>query len=307
MIKNILFCTLFIFAALAMNAQEEEVNVPMPDATNTTKFLRNAWISIGGGPRALETQPGSITTYYVDDSPSRDEFYSTIDIKDDYNRVGLNLEIGFAQEFGLSHTIFLDAAVGQSHSTFGGYSAGWELPVRMGKSGLVVRPGFNLMYGNTGFRLGKIQNEDLFIQIDGDRFYDDYLNIRLSENLFVYGPRLDLNFLFPKKHGITASVAYDFSAGSSKPKLFFSAPSTEDRPDDAPTSAIVKITDNNLNINYNGRDIVKSLRIKFKRKFKFREFATQILFVLFYDNLAKPNIVNELALELVYCISKPSM
>lgn len=258
MFKNILFSTLFVFTVLIVNAQEE-VNIPMPEATDSPRTpLRDFWISVGGGPRALETTPGSIETYYVDDSPSRDEFYSTVDIKDDYNRVGLNFELGFAQKIGLSHTFFVDAALGKSLSTFGGYSLGWELPVRMGRSDLVVRPGFNLMYGNTGFRLGRIQNESAFIQVGNKVFYDDYLNIRLSEYLFVYGPRLDLNFLFPKRHGITLSVAYDFSTmGSSKPKLRFSAPTAEDRPENAPTSAAVKLTDNNLNINYNGRDIVK--------------------------------------------------
>jgi len=114
------------------------------------------------------------------------------------------------------------------------------------------------MYGNTGFKLGKMENEDTFIQIGDDLFYNDYLNISLRENLFVLGPRLDVNFLLPTKHGITASVAYDFTPKSNKSRLLFSAPSAEENPEGTPASATIRLTDNNLIIRYND-EILKRL------------------------------------------------
>jgi len=101
---------------LSMKAQEiPDIAIAELTKTNPRQdLIRSFWISGGLGPRALQTTPGSISTYYMDDSPSKDEFYSAIDIKDKYWRTGLNVEIGFGQVIGLSHSFFVDAAIGKS-------------------------------------------------------------------------------------------------------------------------------------------------------------------------------------------------
>ena len=246
---------ILMFSSLVVNAQKATSSISAIE--ENSRSFREFWVNIGGGPRILKTTSNLISTHYVDSSPSEDEFYGTLDIEDKYTCAGLNLEIGFGQKMGLSHTIFADMAFGQIHSTFSGYSVGWELPLRVGKSDFLVRPGFNLMYGNTGYQLGRMENTGLFIEIGNQKFYDDYLNVRLSENLLVYGPRLDLNFLWAKKYGMTASLAYDFAARSGKARAFFSAPHSADRPENAPSSTIIRLPDDRLNVHYNGRNFTQ--------------------------------------------------
>lgn len=252
MIKNIVFYLLFMLIAFTMNAQENNTDFNTASAEADTPVLP-VWISVGMGLRMIRTTPGTIDTRFTDDSIDRGFFDETTEVESSYQRAGLSLEMGATQDIGLSHRIFWDFSFGKQYAVLGGYSASWELPVA---ERVIVSPGFNVMYGSTRLKLGKMDRIGEYTQINDKVFFDSYLNVRLKQNLFAYGPRLDFSFLFPKQNGLTLSAAYDLGIAMSKPKLHFSASGDEDV-EGGNSTAVVKLPDNRANVTFNDNELAK--------------------------------------------------
>lgn len=225
------------------------------------------WFNAGFGPRLLDTDPGLITTFYVDDSPSRDHLQSEVEIKDEYKRTGLNVELGYAHAFNLSHAFTVDAAFGKAGSFLFGYSVGYNKKIKLGKeSKLVIRPAISAIIGRGNFKLGEIQNNAAYIQIANQRYFDDYLIVSIIQNNYIFGPKLNVSYIFPNEIGINCSLAYDFNfSAQPTPDVYFR--STNPPPSNsknAPNngSSIVSLDSDNISIDFNGNEI-KQLPYKY--------------------------------------------
>lgn len=251
--KNLILITgLILFTFLSAKAQEN---------TGENSFRRgfDMWLNIGTGPRLLDTDPGMITTYYVDDSPSRDNFRTVVDVKDQYNRASLSIQGGYAHPFNLSHSVIIDLIFGKARTSLFGYSLGYNQKFKIGKDRkIIVRPALAALLGGVDFKLGKIQNNASFIQIGNDRYFDDELNVTLVQNAFVLAPQLDIFYIFPNEIGLNLNIAYDFNFERGSPKLAFSRKSS-DRNDDSreDNNSHVNLGSNNVSIDYNGNEIKK--------------------------------------------------
>lgn len=253
MIKHIMFLSMLLLIALTTNAQENTSDLSTDNSAANTP-ARPFWVSAGIGLRVMRTTPGTIHTRFTDESIDRGLFDETTEVKSSYPRMGFNLEMGFTQNIGLSHTIFLEGGAGKNWSSFCGYAVGWEIPLGAYKSTSIV-PGFNVMHGAANLRLGQMDLVGEYTQVNDKVFFDN-VYVNLKQNVFAYGPKLDLNFLTSNKDGITISAAYNFGVVMGKPKLRFSAAGSEDIEGEDNT-AIVKLPDSSANVTFNDNELTK--------------------------------------------------
>lgn len=244
--KKIKLLSLFLLSSILASAQSKDFNL---------------WLNMGVGSRLLDTEPGIITTSYIDDSPSRDTFESMVTVKDQYKRLGLHFEIGYAHPFNLSHSLIVDFAVRKPNLWLFGYSLGFNQKFRVGNdSKIIVRPSIAAMLGAINFNLGKIQNNSSYIQIGNEQYFDDELNVALLQDIFVYGPQLGLFYIFPNEIGVSCNIAYDFNYERGQPQLSFSSSNTSNNSETAPNDGNSRVNlddSNNVIIDYSGNQIKK--------------------------------------------------
>jgi len=254
-IRNIILITFLILFSSGIKAQKKD----NPFSSANTKELSTRtgiWLSLGFGPRILDTNPGNITTFFVDDSPYTNSFQSMVEIKDSYTLFSLQPAFGFTHPSGLSHTIFSDITLSRNFVFLFGYSLGWDIPFGKRSNQFVIRPAVNGALGNVRFPLGKIYNNFEHIEIDSHVYLSNFLNVRLTQGISTYGPQLDFTYLLPSNSGLTLSVAYDFAQNINMPKAVFAPPANENqRNGDQIGAALVKLDEGNINIKYNGNTI----------------------------------------------------
>ncbi len=252
--RNITLLAFLILFTPDIMAQKKDN--PFSSANTKDLSIRTGlWFSLGLGPRILDTNPGTINTFFVDDSPYTNSFQSTIEIKDSYTRLACQPTLGFTHPSGLSHTLYSDVTFSKNFVFLFGYSLGWDIP--FGNSNqFIVRPAVHGALGNVRFPLGRIENAFEYIEIDNMVYVSNFLHVRLTQGIGAYGPQLDFTYRLPRNLGLTLSLAYDFAGSINVPKASFMPPLNENESNgDERQAALVKLDDGNLNVRYNGNTL----------------------------------------------------
>ena len=253
-----LFFTLSVLSVFGQWAQPvmttSEADVFLPAPKESLYLQRYRSVFLGVGPRYLNTDPGTIETTFVDDSPSMDSFNSTFEVKDGYTQFALNFGYKAGRYRGTSHDYLFDATLGKNYSALFAYSWGWNFLTKLKGKDLVIRPAIQGVLAGSGFRIGKINNNSAYIQIGKTQYYEDELDIRLEGTSVTFAPRLDFSYIFADRWDLFLKAAYDVPAGNSNPKLYFSVPDGIGK-EDAPNDSSVSIDNENLTITYNGEPL----------------------------------------------------
>ena len=237
-----LFCCL---STLSLSAQK----------VKTSLYLQKyRGIVFGLGPRFLDTDPGIISTTFVDDSPSMDSFNSNFDIKDSYTQVGINFGYKFGRYRGLSHDILFDISASNNYQIIFGYSLGWNFLFDMGGKDIVIRPALQAFGSNQVFQIGQIQNNAAYIQIEDRQYFEEELNLELRSELLAISPRLDVTYVFADRWDCFLKMAYDFPRDNTNPRLDFSVPS-DLRTENSPATSTLDIDGDNPSVRYNGEKL----------------------------------------------------
>jgi hypothetical protein len=221
----------------------------------TSLFLqryRSAFI--GFGPRFLNTDPGTISTTFVDDSPSMDSFNSTFEVEDGYTQFGVNLGYKFGRYRGLSHDVLFDFTTSRSHTFKAAYSIGWNFLYELGNGNLIVRPALQGFVSNTLFALGNLKNNAAYIQIDDRQYYEAELEVRLRSQSASISPRLDFTYVVADRVDVFMKFAFDLSANNTNPKLVIGVPD-DLLTDDSPNESELDIDGDNPLVTYNGEKL----------------------------------------------------
>lgn len=195
--------------------------------TQSSFARRYHGLTVGFGPRILDTSPGTILANYIDDSPSMDNFSTTTEVLDKYSRVGINVGYNFGQTKGLSHSLAIDIAFGKNEGIVFYYSLGYAFSKVIDNNPVVVQPSLNIGFGDYGFDIGEIENNASYIQIGDDQYYSESLDLDLNAKTFVFGPAVDFQYILGD-FKLFANVSYDISTTNSNPKLVFKARDTRD-------------------------------------------------------------------------------
>lgn len=239
--------SLIIFLAGSLSLQAQEVKTSL-----YLQKYRSAFI--GFGPRFLNTDPGTITTTFVDDSPSMDSFNSTFDVKDGYTHLGVNFGYKFGRYRGLSHDIVFDIAATTNYTFKFGYSLGWNFLFDLGDKNLLIRPALQGLVANTVFQIGQLENNASYIQVDDLQYFESELDVELRSASVTLAPRLDVTYVLAKRFDVFLKLAYDLSRDNTDPSLELSVP--EDlRTDDSPQDSSLDIDGDNPLVLYNGEKL----------------------------------------------------
>jgi len=207
-------------------------------------------IALGFGPRSLDTDPGMISSMFVDNSPSMDNFSSIVEVEDEYNRLGFNLAINFGRYKGLSHSFAFDVSLGEHKGGLFYYSLGYSIPLEVGSNILIIRPNANIGFGNFGFNVGEIENNAAYIQIGEKQYFSSSLDLLLESQTTIYGPALDLRYIIGGQFEVFGNVALDIASSNNRPSLVFIAPSSSEE-----GQSSVDIDGTNPLVTYNGSPI----------------------------------------------------
>lgn len=220
----------------------------------TTCFAQDlvAIWNFGFGPRFINMNEGIINTSFVDESPSMDNLSTSVEVSQAYTRIGLNTSLEFGKLEGMRWGLFLDSALGENQLNLGGLSFGNQWVIMNKK--LWLSTNLNLMFSSNRFEIGQLRNTASYIQINGKRYSQPSMKLRLRSNSFAFGPEVKFNFKLLKKILITGNLAYDFGLTPSKSTLIF-IPSSKDESIYAETSnQKLDINNPNLNLTYNGSE-----------------------------------------------------
>ena len=230
-----------------------------------------ATMDLSLGIRNLGFQEGVFYTAYVDESPSRDFLVTTTESSQKYNRFGLSTGLTFhSLKNNMTHSLFVDFALGQNQLFLFGYNIGWGIQVFEKAS---LRPSVNLALGFNRFKLGQLDNNASYIQINGNQYFNDHLDLRLVRILGYAGPQADLRYEVGRLLELVCSVAYDFGIKTDIHRIF-GIPSVSGGSDNDPPNALIELDDPSLVLEYNsepfeGFDIsYNSLRLSLGLSFR---------------------------------------
>lgn len=256
---TILFCanTMFVFGQWAsaplISSTDVEIEVPAPKETLYLQRYRGVFFGVG--PRYLNTDPGVISTTYVDDSPSMDSFNAEFEVKDGYTQMALNFGYKGGRYRGTSHDYMFDVTLGtKNYTTKVGYSWGWNFLTKFKNSELVIRPAVQVVGVNTVFNLGTIQNNAAYIQVGETQYYERELKVELRGESVTFAPRLDFTYVFADRWDCFFKAAYDVPAANTNPAIKLSVPENL-RSDDSPGPSSLDIDTANPLVTYQGEKL----------------------------------------------------
>lgn len=206
-------------------------------------------ISLSAGLRSFFSDPGTVVTSYVDDSPSMDRFMGSLELDNYINRIGFALNYNWGRKKGLSHQLGMEAVFGLSESVHVGYGMGFTIPIEFEYSTLLIRPAFHALIGNNRINLGYLQNNAAYIQINNTQIFDEELKIKLNTDTYIFRPKVD--FIIPIVNFLTAyvSLGYDFGGSTNaEPELWFET-------FEGQTFSDIKLEENKAEVTFDGNSI----------------------------------------------------
>ena len=200
-------------------------------------------ISVSGGVKLIGTEANTMTLWYVDESPSRDNIYKDID---PIGKYAVNLGVRWTDDTPSKFRLFLEGqgyVGGIMGLAFNGgyvYSGSSQGKVR-------VQPELGATLGYCSKGLGEIENNDVYIQVNNTKF-QDYTNVSVSLRNAYVGIKPGVSFVFnagvEREIGIGINYQISYKAGF----LNFRGPDSNG----SQTSETEKLTANNLSFYANG-------------------------------------------------------
>lgn len=257
--KALLFslCCLLSFSAYAQTttSTDDFSYDENPVVQTRTEYPKYRGFFLGLGPRFLDTDPGEITTNFVDDSPSMDNFNSVFTVKDGYTPIGIQFGYKWGRYQGISQDVLFDVSTGANGVLAFGYSIGYNIKTQIKGNTLLIRPAVQGLFSNTIFGLGEIQNNAAYIQIDDKQYFERELDVELRSQNVNLAAKVDLHYKILSRVDLFLKIAYDFSSENTNPSLRLSVPDRL-RTDNSPGDSSLDIDSSNPNLTYNGEKLI---------------------------------------------------
>lgn len=187
--------------------------------TNAHGQLSNLSIYGKIGLRPTKIDDSSINFQYVDESPSMDNIQSLINIKKKKRAFNLNLGL----EYKIPSNLYFKLGV----DYFPGRISGFDVELGTGylyeikKIPLKIKPNLVFGYGSASIDLGDINNNDLFIQVNGTKFYSNVVNVDLSNRFLEMRPAVEIAYSITNNIDISAFVKYNITLSKKRVDLIF--------------------------------------------------------------------------------------
>ncbi|MEL6986812.1 MAG: hypothetical protein AAGK97_03190 [Bacteroidota bacterium] len=203
-------------------------------------------ISVFTGLRSFSSEPGTVISSYVDDSPSMDQFFGTETIDDYIHRIGFGFSYHWGRMKGLSHQLGMELVLGLSESVHLAYGIGYTIPIETKENVLLIRPALHGLIGNTRINLGLMENNAAYIQIGALQYFDEFIRVKLNTDTFIFRPKLDVLVPMGEHLRIFGSLGYDIGTQTgAAPTLWFETLAGE-------SDTEVELEVGKAEVNYNG-------------------------------------------------------
>lgn len=170
-------------------------------------------ISVSGGVKLIGAEANTMTLWYVDESPSRDNIYKDID---PIGKYAVNLGVRWTNidsdkpiRLFLEGQGYVGGIMGLAFSGGYVYSGSSQGKVR-------IQPELGAVLGYCSKGLGEIENNDLYIQVNNTKFQDN-TNVSVSLRNAYIGLKPGVSFVFnagvEREIGIGVNYQLSYKAG----------------------------------------------------------------------------------------------
>ncbi|MEQ9422975.1 MAG: OmpA family protein [Cyclobacteriaceae bacterium] len=148
---------------------------------------------------------------FVDDSPSMDNIVSQVELNSGSVVLegGLEWRLNKSVDFGLGLQGFL--------GKIGGLGLVPSLEYRVvDRNNFAIRPGASLFLGQATVKMGKIENNDVFIQINDQQYFGESISVKLRKGFYSFQPHITFDI-----NRIRITAGYRLELASAKDRLLF--------------------------------------------------------------------------------------
>lgn len=170
-------------------------------------------VLLNGGVMPLTVNPTRINFAYVDESPSRDNLQSVIDLERSslagVGQIGLEVETDRGLLLRTQFQLGIGSQAGASSFLIGAGKA-------FGKGKARFVPSLDLTLGRAYLKLGDLEQNDVYIRVNGRDFYSQRVGIQFRNYFAAFTPQVALDFALSENLGLrlTGGYAYGFHTRS---------------------------------------------------------------------------------------------
>ncbi len=235
--KYVIFYGLFVLFSINVIAQDSGTHVYLDNNTGWS-------LTVGLNLQPLNVDESSVDFRYVDESPSMDNIQSYFSLNSRKRSFGLNLGVEADLSNRLLAGLSLDLVRSSEASLFG-VDLGIGYP--MGKNNFFFIPRAALTLGTGSVKLGDINNNDVYIQVNDTKFYSQTVATRYKRGFL--GGKFGAGIAV----GVTPNVDLTLNAGyklaiATSENLTFTGKDQEDQSQ----TELEPLSQNNIYLNING-------------------------------------------------------
>ena len=158
--------------------------------------------SISGGVKLIKSDPRTITLSYVDESPSMDNLYKSVqqsgDLAINFNARWQDDDAGKTFHLLVEGQGYIGSINGLALNTGLFYRKNFDRK-------FLIQPELSAVLGFSSKGLGEIQNNDVYIQVNQTQF-QDYTNVNVAIRNLYYGVKPGLSFII--KTGFVSEIGF---------------------------------------------------------------------------------------------------
>jgi outer membrane protein OmpA-like peptidoglycan-associated protein len=170
-------------------------------------------VLLNAGVLPLAVEPTRINFAYVDESPSRDNLQSVIDLERSslagLGQIGLEVETDRGLILRSQFQLGIGSQAGASSFLLGAGKA-------FGKGKVRFVPSLDLTLGRSYLKLGDLEQNDVYIRVNGRDFYSQRVSIQFRNYFAAFTPQVALDVALSENLGLrlTGGYAYGFHTRS---------------------------------------------------------------------------------------------
>lgn len=201
------------------NKPKEVVEQPTPPSRGRFATKPNSKIFLSGlygmvGMRTWWLSGKTIDFAFVDDSPSMDNVTNRLDLP----RISPTLDIGLewsTDALPMDFFAGINGHLGKIRGLNFSVGAGYRI---INTEKMILRPGLSFMTGSGTVKLGTIENNSLYIQINDQKYYGESVSVKLRKSVNVFQPHVVVDF---PKYYLRGQFGVNIQSINSKNQLLF--------------------------------------------------------------------------------------
>ena len=190
------------------------------ELTAQTSFGEYKDIFLHIGLRPLKVQQGDVLISYADESPNTDFITTRKVLQKGNNGFGIETGAEFGEWDSWHWEISVSGVFAQARRVALNLGAGYNFPLEDLR--WIIRPAILLSAGSNTMDLGLMQNTSVYIQVNGQRFYEEIIEVTAGTFEVGLRPKFSGIYLLNDQFSLQAQVGYFIKVFNTQPRIGFS-------------------------------------------------------------------------------------